>query len=181
MNLVEKILGALHINFLNRKNSPSQENTVKMKNSSIGTLQQAGGNIYNAGTETPIKGRKPFIDVIAPPQKTGGPGGHFVTFKIKNLGKETAIGNRVEIQGAGYHWAPDNAEALSILEPGKEFTFDYPLSNEKVFQSEVPGLKISFYYKDTDGNEWQSGRMLRQVKVPSGAFYTFVLEGYIPN
>lgn len=51
MNLFEKLLGALHLNFLNRKNSPAQKNTVKAKNSSIGTLQQAGRDIYNVRRE----------------------------------------------------------------------------------------------------------------------------------
>lgn len=47
MNLFEKILGALHFNFLNRTNSPSQSNSVKMKNSHVEKMQQAGRDIYN--------------------------------------------------------------------------------------------------------------------------------------
>jgi len=47
MNLFEKILGALHLNFLNRKNSPSQRNVVQIRNSSSESIQQAGGDIYN--------------------------------------------------------------------------------------------------------------------------------------
>lgn len=51
MNIFEKLLGALHLNFLNRNNSPSQKNIVKTKNSPIDTLQQAGGDIYNIKQE----------------------------------------------------------------------------------------------------------------------------------
>lgn len=53
MNLLDKILGTLHLNFLNRKNSPSQRNDVKVKNSSVGTIQQAGRDFVNPDASAP--------------------------------------------------------------------------------------------------------------------------------
>jgi len=60
MNFFEKLLGALHLNFLNRSKSPSQKNLVKAKNTSIGSLQQAGGDILNVRQE---KVEAPMIEI----------------------------------------------------------------------------------------------------------------------
>jgi len=58
MGLFDKILGALHFNFLNRQNSPSHKNVAKAHKSHIESLQQAGRDIIN---ETKIE--IPIIEV----------------------------------------------------------------------------------------------------------------------
>ncbi|MEK7639503.1 MAG: hypothetical protein AAB388_05070 [Patescibacteria group bacterium] len=50
MNVFEKLLGALHLNFLNRTNSPSQK--IQLANAPVETIQQAGRDIVNANPTT---------------------------------------------------------------------------------------------------------------------------------
>jgi len=103
---------------------------------------------------------------------SGGPNGHFLLFKITNISQtQRAIDCLWEVRGFDYsHRAPDSDR--SSLQPNFSKEVTYRFDTEKLFNKEVAELSLIMEYGDINGNSYFTRRELRQIKVPSGAFYT---------
>lgn len=108
---------------------------------------------------------------------SGGPNGHFLLFKITNNSQtQKAIDCLWEVRGFNYSFRADESSGFS-LQPNfsKEVTYRY--DTEKLYQEEVPELSLVMEYKDINGIIYFTRRELKQVRVPSGAFYTLERGG----
>lgn len=103
--------------------------------------------------------------------KQGGPKGHFLHFKVKNMSSQVLFDINWGIRGFGYEWRYKGSFFELEAEQEKELTF--PLSDEEVFLNEVPELNVFAEYKDLENRNFFVRRELKQEKVPSGAFYVF--------
>lgn len=121
----------------------------------------------------------PILYVNPSVARSGGPNGHFVTFAIRNIGKEIALDTTWGIRGFSYEWRPEG-DNLFTLDPSKEKEVIYPISEQTTFLKEVPELNIFMEYKDAKGTMFFSRRELKQEKVPSGAFYDLKVGAFHP-
>ncbi len=108
---------------------------------------------------------------------SGGSDGHFLRFKITNMSQtQRAIDCLWEVRGFNYSFRTQDSDRFS-LQPNFSKEVTYRFDTEKLFQNEVPELSLVMEYKDINGNTYFTRRELRQVKVPSGAFYTLERGG----
>lgn len=180
MNLFEKFLGALHLNFLNdffkRENSPSHSASLKMKDSTVGALQQAGRDIktYNFGQ----KARRPQIDLENGFTVSGGPKGNKITFQVTNIGDESAVDIKWYITADDASETGEPMDLIHKLTPGEESSeVRYYYNNTEIFRRELKGLKIVFLYKDAEGNVFKSGRLIKQTRRADGNFNIYSQPG----
>lgn len=108
---------------------------------------------------------------------SGGPNGHFLTFKITNMSQtQRAIDCQWEVRGFNYSFRAPDSDRFS-LQPNYSKEVTYRFDTEKLYQTEVPELSLVMEYKDINGNIYFTRRQLNQVRVPSGAFYTLERGG----
>lgn len=169
MNLLKKICDKLgfSFDFLNRYNSPS--NKAVIKDSSVGSLQQATGDIHNTtivnnrGSQT-----RPRIDIVEY-GGSGGADGTSVSLKLKNDGGEAAIDVLVEftaddLQGGGNF----NVASLSPGEPSRSINYQY--NDTDFFKRKLQNPRIIFKYKSVDGRSFVSGRTICQELRADGRY-----------
>lgn len=111
-------------------------------------------------------------------RRSGGPTGHFDYFTIKNIGKEIALDVHWGIRAFAYEWRP--TDEPFELEQNKEKEVVFPISKEKIFSETIPELNIIMEYKDVNGRAYFTRRELRQIKVPSGAFFELKADTFYP-
>jgi len=111
-------------------------------------------------------------------RRSGGPTGHFDYITIKNIGKEIALDIHWGIRAFAYEWRPTD-EPFG-LEPNKEKEVVYPISSEKIFTEAIPELNVIMEYKDANSKVYFTRRELKQLKVPSGAFYELKADTFYP-
>ena len=164
--LFSKICDKLGIsfNFLNRDRSPS--NKASIKNSSVGSIQQATGDIHNINITNHTQ---PRID-IAEYAGSGGADGTFLIFKIKNDGGEAAI----DIQG---ELVADDIQIGNIfntihnLSSGQTSqSISYPYHNTEFFTRQLVNPRIVFRYKAADGRSFATGRTIIQESRADGRY-----------
>jgi hypothetical protein len=145
----------------NRDHSPS--NKASIENSSVGSFQQAGGDIINNLSP------KPRID-IAEFGTSGGADGTFLIFKIKNDGSEAAI----DIQG---DLVADNilignifSAIPSLSSGGISQSIKYRYDNTDFFTRQLINPLIVFRYKDRDNNSSVTRRRIIQKPRADGRY-----------
>ena len=111
-------------------------------------------------------------------RRSGGPTGHFDYITIKNIGKEIALDIHWGVRAFAYEWRP--TDEPFELEPNKEKEVVYPISSEKIFTEAIPELNVIMEYKDANSKAYITRRELKQVKVPSGAFYELKADTFYP-
>lgn len=108
---------------------------------------------------------------------SGGPTGQFILFNITNLSQtQKAIDCQWEIRGFDYSFRSQDSDRFS-LQPNFSKEVTYRLDGEKPYQNEVKELSLVMEYKDMNGIPYFTRREIKQVKVPSGAFYEFIRSG----
>lgn len=120
---------------------------------------------------TPVQQKDtPVLDMESL-RRSGGPSGQFILFTITNISQtQRAIDIQWEIRGFNYSFrSPDN-DRFS-LQPNFNKEVTYRLDTERLYQNEVKELSFIMEFKDTTGATYFTRRELRQVKVPSGAFF----------
>ncbi|MEK7111450.1 MAG: hypothetical protein AAB856_02550 [Patescibacteria group bacterium] len=120
---------------------------------------------------TPVQQKDtPVLDMESL-RRSGGPTGQFILFTITNISQtQRAIDIQWEIRGFDYSFrSPDNDRFSLQPNFNKEVTFR--LDAEKLYQSEVKELSFIMEFKDATGTTYFTRRELKQVKVPSGAFF----------
>ena len=110
--------------------------------------------------------------------RNGGPKGHFEHFVIKNIGKNIALDIHWGIRGFAYEWRPN--EKPFELDPGQKKEVVFPISIEKIFKDKVQELNVIMEYKDANNTAYFSRRELKQIKVPSGAFFELETDTFHP-
>ena len=100
--------------------------------------------------------------------KSGGPDGHIINFKIKNISNFPAFNIHISIKGFGSEWRSND---LTEILANQENEVIYLLSSDKPFKKLIPELAIYLGYEDMNGNRVFTKRELRQQLVPSGSFY----------
>ena len=110
-------------------------------------------------------------------RRSGGPTGQFILLNITNLSQtQKAIDCQWELRGFDYSFrSPDN-DRFS-LQPNLSKEVTYRLDGEKPYQNEVNELSLVMEYKDMNGIPYFTRREIKQIKVPSGAFYEFERGG----
>lgn len=97
---------------------------------------------------------------------SGGPRGHFLTFKITNNSQtQKAIDCQWEVRGFNYSFRVPDSDRFS-LQPNFSKEVTYRFDTEKLFQDEVPELSLIMEYKDINGSTYFTRRELKQVRVP---------------
>jgi hypothetical protein len=123
----------------------------------------------------------PTVDIIPPLGRSGGPNGHFESFTLKNIGKASAVDCIWGIMGDQYEWSPPDSYLGKTLLPAQEIKeVPYKISDEPTFTTIIKDLKVFIKYYDEDGHEFITYRELKQVLVPSGAFYNLELGRFFP-
>jgi hypothetical protein len=108
---------------------------------------------------------------------SGGPNGHFLTFKITNNSQtQKAIDCLWEVRGFNYSFRAQESERFS-LQPNFSKEVTYRFDTEKLYQQEVSELSLVMEYKDIHGKAYFTRRELKQVRVPSNEFYTLERGG----
>lgn len=172
---LQKIFDTLKlvISFNNRKNSPSNKATVK--NSSVGSFQQAGGDIHNITIADGARSRtRPRID-LAEYGGAGGADGTFAIFKLKNDGSEAAIDVRVEFVADDFRGGTFTVASLSPNEPSH--TMSYKYDNTDFHKRLLKNPRIIFRYKSADGRTFVAGRTLIQEQRATGVYDIHKTEG----
>lgn len=102
---------------------------------------------------------------------SGGPTGHFAQFKITNISQtQRAIDCQWEVRGFNYSVRSPDSDRFS-LQPNFSKEVMFRIDGEYIFQQEVPELSLVMEYKAISGKTYFTRRELKQVRVPSGAFY----------
>ena len=113
----------------------------------------------------------PILDLVSPMGRSGGPNGHFQTFRVKNLSPiKTAIDCLFIIRGFSYAWRNQSKDPIT-LSPQETIDISYKISDEKTFHEPVKELNFVMEFSDTYGNKYHTRRELDQVLVSSGSFY----------
>ncbi len=164
MNLLGKISDTFKVAFnfvINRNNSPSNKSKVVLKDSSVGTLQQAQ-TITNTYNQT-----RPRIDI----QGYGGSGSGddtYVDFGVKNDGSEAAIDVQVEFVADDFEGGKFNITNLSPNQPPRSLIYHY--HNTDFYKREVKNPRIVFRYKSADGRSFVARRKITQARRASGVY-----------
>lgn len=126
---------------------------------------------------TPVERRDiPVLDIEGL-GRSGGSTGQFIRFKITNMSQtQRAMDCQWEIRGFGYSFRAPDSDCFS-LQPNFSKEVTYRLDVEKPYQHEVNELSLIMEYKDITGATYFTRRELKQVRVPSGAFYEFQRGG----
>lgn len=110
-------------------------------------------------------------------RSSGGPTGQFILFNITNLSQtQKAIDCQWEIRGFDYSFRSPDSDRFS-LQPNSSKEVTYQLDGEKPYQDEVKELSLVMEYKDMNGISYFTRREIKQIKVPSEAFYVFERGG----
>ncbi len=110
-------------------------------------------------------------------RRSGGPTGQFILFNITNLSQtQKAIDCQWEIRGFDYSFRSSDNDRFS-LQPNFSKEVAYRLNGEKPYQNEVNELSLVMEYKDINGTSYFTRREIKQVQVPSEAFYEIVRGG----
>lgn len=171
LSLLGKICDHLGIslNFLNRENSPS--NKLSVRDSSVGSVQQAGRDIHNTIIASDVRGQdRPQID-IDQWGGTGGPDGFSIEFYAKNIGNIAAIDVNVELVAEDLQNSVQlGSVANSIMSNQSSRLIMYRYDSTDFFKRVLKNPCIVFKYKSADGREFMSGRNIVQESRADGRF-----------
>ena len=176
LTLFSKICDKLGISlsFLNRDHSPS--NKVSIKYSSVGSFQQASGDIHNVLIHNQQTQTRPRIDT-SEYAGTGGPDGTFVTLKVKNDGTETAVDIRGELTADDFQGSAQ-FDVAHNLSPGQEsHSINYPYNNTDFFTRLLVNPRIIFRYQSADGRSFVTGRTIIQESRNDGRYNIHTKRG----
>ncbi len=164
----------LSFNFLNRDSSPS--NKAVIKDSSIGSFQQASGNIHNVMIHNQQTQTRPRVDT-SEYAGTGGPDGTFVTLKVRNDGTEAAVDIRGELTADDFQ-ATAQFDVAHSLSPGQEsHSINYPYHNTDFFTRLLVNPRIIFRYQSADGRSFVTGRTIIQESRNDGRYNIHTKRG----
>jgi hypothetical protein len=171
LSIFDKIFDklSLSLNFLNRDQSPS--NKAVVKHSSVGSVQQAGGDIHNVHiTQEPRGSSRPRVDMANEFGGRGGPDGTFAVFRVKNDGTESAIDLQGEFVADDLKIGPafDIAHSLSPGQQSRMIECRY--DGTDLFGRRLANPRIIFRYKSSDGRTFESGRAVVQEPRADGRF-----------
>lgn len=108
---------------------------------------------------------------------SGGPNGHFAQFKITNMSQtQRAMDCQWEVRGFNYSFRSPDSDRFS-LQPNFSKEVVFRIDSERLFNEKIPELSLVMEYKDINGNTYFTRRELKQVKVPSDAFYQLERDG----
>ncbi|MDO8657580.1 MAG: hypothetical protein Q7K55_02470 [Candidatus Levybacteria bacterium] len=125
--------------------------------------------IGKQGTPVPQKDT-PVLDMESL-RRSGGPTGQFILFTITNNSQtQKAIDIQWEIRGFDYSFRSPEDDRFS-LQPNFNKEVTYRLDTEKLYQTEVEELSFVMEFKDIHGATYFTRRELKQVRVPSDAFF----------
>ena len=153
----------LSFNFLNRDNSPSNRAVIK-ESSTVGVIQQAGGNIHNNITiaQAEQSRTRPQIDVDQW-GGSGGPNGTFIRFYLKNIGSETAVDVQAELI------ADDCSGSIKLSSPIHNIppmqlsrSLQYRYDGTDFFKRMLTKPRVILRYKSADNRAFASGRSVIQ-------------------
>jgi len=124
---------------------------------------------------SPIQKDIPVLDLESLARSGGQT--QFIRFKITNMSQtQRAIDCQWEVRGFGYSFRDSDVNRFS-LQPNFSKEVIYRLDTEKPYLHEVSELSLVMEYKDITGSTYFTRRELKQVRVPSGAFYEFQRGG----
>ena len=167
ISLLGKICDSLGISFdfLNRENSPS--NKLSIKDASVGSIQQAGGDIHNISIAS---SERPQIDTEQW-GGTGGPDGFSIEFYAKNIGDAAAVDVEAELVADDLPRSLQLGSVAHSLSPDKlSRIITYRYDSTDMFKRALKNPRIVFKYKSADGREFRSGRSIIQEPRAAGGF-----------
>lgn len=120
---------------------------------------------------TPVQQKDtPVLDMESL-RRSGGPSGQFILFTITNISQtQRAIDIQWEIRGFDYSFRSPDSDRFN-LQPDFNKEVTYRLDTEKLYQNEVKELSFIMEFKDATGATYFTRREIKQVRVPSGAFF----------
>lgn len=113
---------------------------------------------------------RPRLDVAENFTVSGGPDGNHVIFEIKNTGDKPAVDIEFSFEAEEVE-EKQGTQVQHLLAPGeKTHAVDYNYGATPFFKSELKKPRLTFRYKDQDGNVFSSGRLIQQTKRADGNY-----------
>ena len=112
---------------------------------------------------------RPRIDLVRGFTVSGGYRGNEISFQIKNDGGSPAVDVKFRLQSEEAETPlMEIAHSISMGEPSHEILYRY--TDTDFFRRELNQPRITFFYKDPEGNEFVSGRYILQDLRADGNF-----------